>query len=85
MTEPSRTDQLRDAIGRCELRLKIAQRNLKECDPANERKMVRVRGDYVRARDDLAWMRNRLDEALDAGSVAFRRVNAEQLVGDAAE
>ena len=73
----SRTDQLRDAIGRCELRLKIAQRNLKKCDPANARKMVKVRGDYVRARDDLTWMRNRLDEALDAGSAAFRREAAE--------
>ena len=73
MTEPSRTDQLRDAIGRCELRLKIAQRNLKECDPANERKMVKVRGDYVRARDDLDFMRNRLGEALVGGSRAFRR------------
>ena len=71
MTEFSRTDQLRDAVFRCELRLKIAQRSLKECDPANERKMVKVRGDYVRARDDLAWMRNRLDEALDSGSTAF--------------
>ena len=80
----SRADQLRDAIGRCENRLRVAQRNLKECDPANARKMVRVRGDYIRARDALAWMQNRLDEALDSGSVAFRRVNAEQLV-DAAE
>lgn len=72
----SRPDQLRDAIGRCEIRLKIAQRNLNECDPANERKMVHVRGDYIRARDDLTWIRNRLDEALDPGSLAFRRVNA---------
>ena len=69
----SRADQLRDAIGRCEIRLRVAQRNLKECDPADARKMVRVRGDYVRARDALAWMQNRLDETLDAGSTAFRR------------
>ena len=48
-------------------------RTEEECDPDNERKMVKVRGDYIRARDNLTWMRNRLDEALDAGSTAFRR------------
>lgn len=78
-----RTDQLRDAIFRCETRLTIAKRNLKECDSENLRALAKCRTDFYRARDDLAWMQNRLDEALDGGE-AFWRLNAERLV-DAAE
>ena len=77
-------DQLREAVGRCEVRLKIAHSILRQCDPANQRTFEMLRGDFYRASDDLASLKNRLDEALDAGSLAFRRVNAEQLV-DAAE
>jgi len=73
----TRTDQLRDAIGRCEIRLKIAERNLKQCDSANARALTKCRGDWFRASDDLRHMKNRLDEALEAGSAAFRREAAE--------
>ena len=75
----SRTEQLQDAIGRCEIRMNIARRNLKDCDPADQRKLHKLRGDHYRARDDLTWMRTRLDEALEAGSdnAARREMLAE--------
>ena len=81
----TRADQLRQAVGRCEVRLRIAHTNLRQCDPDNERKMVKVRGDYIRALDDLAWMRNRLDDALDAGSAAFKRDMVPGPIVEAAE
>ena len=81
----TRADQLRAAIERCEVRLRIAHRNLRECSPEHERTMMKVRGDYVRARDDLAWMRNRLDEALDPGSAAFKRDMVSDPIVEAAK
>jgi hypothetical protein len=72
-----RADQLRDAIARCELRVQIAARNLRECDPANHRKLEKLRNDHCQAQDDLRWMQKRLEEALEAGSAAFRREAAE--------
>jgi hypothetical protein len=74
----TRVGQLRDAVNRCQIRLKIAEWNLKEAD---ERTLNNFRSDYYRARDDMEFMQNRLDEALENGSTAFRRelVDAQAL------
>ena len=69
----TRTDQLKDAINRCEMRLKIAERNLRECNPNNQRAQTKLRNAFERAREDLRWMQKRYDEAMGAGSEAFRR------------
>jgi hypothetical protein len=69
----TRTDQLKDAINRCEKRLKIAERNLRECNPNNQRARTKLRKKFERAREDLRWMQKRYDEAMGAGSEAFRR------------
>jgi hypothetical protein len=55
------------------MRLKIAERNLQECDPDNERGRTKLRRDYERALDDLRWMQKRFEEAVQLGSEAFRR------------
>ena len=81
----TRADQLRDAVARCEVRLRIAHTNLRQCDPDNERTMMKVRGDFYRASDDLASLKNRLDEALDAGSAAFKRDMVPGPIVEAAE
>jgi hypothetical protein len=75
--EPTRTDQLRDAIYRCETRKRIAARNIAQCNPANERLLYKLRNDYSRADDDVRWLHRRLEEALEAGSAAFRREAVE--------
>ena len=69
----TRADQLKDAINRCEMRRKIAERNLRECDPGNERARTKLRNDFERAREDLRWLQKRFEEAMEAGSEAFRR------------
>lgn len=69
----TRSQQLQDALDRCAVRLKIAERNLAQCDQTNLRLHRKLHQDYRRATDDLAWLRQRRDEALDAGSAAFRR------------
>lgn len=68
-----RSEQLQDAVEHCETRMKIAERNLRQCDRANERLLRKLRGDYSRASDDLAWLQKRRDEAFKTGSAAFRR------------
>ena len=69
----TRADQLREAVGRCEARLKIAHDNLQQCDPENQRTLEKIRSDWWRARDDLDFMRNRLGEAMVGGSRAYKR------------
>ena len=66
----TRADQLKDAINRCEKRLKIAERNLRECNPNNQRARTKLRKKFERAREDLRWMQKRYDEAM--GLVARR-------------
>ena len=68
----TRIDQLKDAISRCEARLKIAERNSR-ARPSNERARTKLRNDFERAREDLRWIEKRYEEAMGAGSSAFRR------------
>ena len=58
-----RADQLRDAISRCEISAEVLSAISRNAIPPTRGRWCGLEGDYVRARDALAWMRNRLESS----------------------